>query len=156
MLLIYRYLINFFFPIIIILIFLRRWFNKEHKIRFKEKLFSSAFDVKKNQNKKLVWFHAASIGELKSVVPLIKKLDESNQLEFLITTTTLSSSHLITEELSKKKNIIHRFFPIDKLSLVREFLNQWSPNLIIFVESEIWPNFIFEIKRRNIPLIFLR
>ncbi len=155
MLLIYRYLINFFFPIIIILIFLRRWFNKEHKIRFKEKLFSSAFDVKKNQDKKLVWFHAASIGELKSVVPLIKKLNENNQLEFLITTTTLSSSRLISEELSEKKNIIHRFFPIDKLSLVKEFLNKWSPNFIIFVESEIWPNFIFEIKKRNIPLILL-
>ena len=155
MLLIYRYLINIFFPIIIILIFFRRWFNKEHKIRFKEKLFSSAFNVKKNHSKKLVWLHAASIGELKSIIPLINKLNEKNELEFLITTTTLSSSNLISEELSNQKNVIHRFFPVDKLGLVKKFLDQWSPNFIIFVESEIWPNFILEIKKRNIPLILL-
>ncbi len=155
MLFIYRYLINIFFPIIIIIIFFRRWLNKEHKIRFKEKLFSSGFNVKKSYNKKLVWLHAASIGEVKSIIPLIKKLNEKNQLEFLITTTTLSSSHLISKELLNKKNIIHRFFPIDKLGLVKEFLNKWSPSLIIFVDSEIWPNFILEIKKRNIPLILL-
>ena len=145
MLLIYRYLINIFFPIIIIIIFLRKWFNKEDKIRFKEKLFSSAFNVRKNHNKKLIWLHTASIGELKSIMPLIKRLNKKNQFEFLVTTVTLSSSYLISKELLNDKNITHRFFPIDKLSLVKKFLNRWSPNLIIFVDSEIWPNFILEI-----------
>ena len=68
MLLIYRYLINIFFPLIIILIYFRTWFNKEDKKRFKEKLFSSSFNIIKNPKKKLIWFHAASIGELKSVI----------------------------------------------------------------------------------------
>ena len=155
MLLIYRYLINIFFPIIIIIIFLRKWFNKEDKIRFKEKLFSSAFNVRKNHNKKLIWLHTASIGELKSIMPLIKRLNKKNQFEFLVTTVTLSSSYLISKELLNDKNITHRFFPIDKLSLVKKFLNRWSPNLIIFVDSEIWPNFILEIEKKNIPLVLL-
>jgi 3-deoxy-D-manno-octulosonic-acid transferase len=155
MLFIYRYLINIFFPIIIIIIFFRRWFNKEDKVRFKEKLFSSAFNVNKNHSKKLIWLHAASLGEFRSIMPLIKKLNEKNQFDFLITTTTLSSSHLISKELLNEQNITHRFFPIDKPSLVKKFLEQWSPNLTLFVESEIWPNFILEIKKRNIPLILL-
>ena len=155
MLLIYRYLINFFFPIIIIIIFFRSLFNKEDKDRFKEKLFSSSFNITKDYNKELIWFHAASIGELKSIIPLIKKLNEKNKFEFLITTVTLSSANLIKKELLNEKNIIHRFFPIDKSNLVQRFLDSWSPNLIIFVDSEIWPNFILNIKQRNIPLILL-
>ena len=155
MLLIYRYLINIFFPIIIIIVFLRRWFNKEDKVRFKEKLFSSSFNININQNKKLIWMHAASLGEFKSIIPLIKKLNQKNKFDFLITTTTLSASNLFAKELLNESNITHRFFPIDKTSLVKEFLDKWSPNLIVFVDSEIWPNFILEIKKRNIPLILL-
>mgnify|MGYP001311899443 FL=1 len=155
MLLIYRYLTNIFFPLIIIIIYLRTQIKKEDKIRFKEKLFSSSFNINKNPKKKLIWFHAASIGELKSIIPLVKKLNKKNEYEFLITTVTLSSSRLIESELLSEKNIIHRFFPFDKHELVKKFLKSWSPNLIIFVDSEIWPNFILEIRRKDIPLILL-
>ena len=121
MTLIYRYLINILFPIIIILIFVRVWFKKEDKDRFKEKIFISSFDITKNKDKKLIWFHAASIGELKSIIPLIKKLNTNNKFEFLITSVTTSSAKLILEELSNEKNIIHRFFPIDKQNIVIKF-----------------------------------
>ena len=152
---IYSYLINFFFPILIFIIYIRTFLKKEDKKRFKEKLFSSSFNVKKNSQKKLIWFHVASIGELKSIIPLLKRLANKKELNFLITTVTLSSSNLFETNLKNYKNIIHRFFPIDKPNLVRNFLKKWSPELIIFVDSEIWPNFIFEIKKSKIPLILL-
>ena len=155
MLLTYRLIINILFPLIIILIFLRSWIKKEDKNRFKEKLFSSCFNARKNYKKKLVWFHAASIGEFKSIVPLIKKMNEKNEFEFLITTVTLSSSQIILQELFEQKNIYHRFFPVDKPSLIKSFLDNWSPSLTVFVDSEIWPNFLLEIKKRNIPLVLL-
>jgi len=155
MLLIYRYLINIFFPLIILITILRSLFNKEDKNRFKEKLFSSSFNIKRNYNKQLIWFHAASIGELKSIIPLIKRLDEKKPIEFLITTVTLSSSNLISKELSDVRDITHRFFPIDKPNLVKKFLDEWSPNLAVFVDSEIWPNFILGINKRKIPLVLL-
>ena len=155
MTLIYRHLINILFPIIIILIFLRVWFKKEDKNRFKEKLFVSSFNITRNKDKKLIWFHTASIGEIKSIIPLIKKLNTNNKFEFLITSVTKSSSKLIVEQLSNEKNVIHRFFPVDKQNVVIKFLEGWSPDLILFVDSEIWPNFLFEIKKKNIPLILL-
>ena len=155
MLLIYRTLINFFFPLIILIIFIRRFLNKENKYRYKEKLFSSHFDIKKKSKKRLIWFHAASIGEIKSIIPVVKKLNKGEKFDFLITTTTLSSANLIERDLLIEKNVIHRFFPIDKYSLVSRFLDGWSPHLIIFVDSEIWPNFILEIKKRKIPLVLL-
>ena len=155
MLLVYRYLINIFFPIIVILIIIRKWLAKEDQIRYKEKIFETSLNIIRNNNKKLIWFHVASIGELKSVIPLIKKLNEKNEYEFLITTVTVSSASLIKKDLLNEKNIIHRFFPIDKPSLVKKFLNGWNPFMTVFVDSEIWPNFILEIKKKNIPLILL-
>jgi len=155
MLLIYRCLINFLYPFFVLIIFLRIFFNKESKQRYKEKLFASSFNIEKNADKKLIWFHVASIGEFKSIIPIIKKLDENNIYQFLITSVTLSSSQLISKELLNKKNIFHRFFPIDTVSLVKKFLDGWSPNLIVFVDSEIWPNFLSEIKRRKIPSILI-
>ncbi len=152
---IYSYLINLSFPILIFIIYIRTFLKKEDKKRFKEKLFSSSFNVKKDSQKKLIWFHVASIGELKSIIPLLEKLANKKELNFLITTVTLSSSNLMETIVKNHKNIIHRFFPIDKTNLVKSFLDNWSPNLIIFVDSEIWPNFIFEIDRNKIPLILL-
>jgi 3-deoxy-D-manno-octulosonic-acid transferase len=155
MLFIYRCLINFLFPLIILIIFFRKFFKKEDKKRYKEKLFATSFKVKKNIKNKLIWIHAASIGEIKSISPIIQKLHKKNKYEFLITSVSLSSSKFIKSELAENKNITHRFFPIDKLSLVKKFLDGWSPNLVIFVDSEIWPNFLLEINDRKIPLTLI-
>ena len=97
MILIYRFIINFFFPVIIAVIFLRTFFNKEDKNRYKEKIYPSSYNVVRDKMRKLFWFHAASIGELNSIIPLIKKLNTKN-IDFLITTVTLSSSKLFFEE----------------------------------------------------------
>ena len=150
MLLIYRCLTYFFFPLFIILIYFRSIVNKEDKKRFKEKIFSSHFSAHKNNNKKLIWFHAASIGECLSVLPLIEKINiENKNLNFLITTITLSSSKLLERKLNQYDNIDHRFFPLDLESLVETFLSTWKPNLVCFVDSEIWPNFLFKIKEKK-------
>ena len=156
MLQVYRYLTYFIFPWLVILIYLRSIFNKEDKIRFKEKIFTSHFNVNRNSKKKLVWFHAVSIGECLSILPLIQKLNENNKnLNFLITSSTLSSSKLLKKKINDNKNIVHRFFPIDLENISENFLNAWQPDVVCFVDSEIWPNFLFKIKEKNIPLLLI-
>jgi 3-deoxy-D-manno-octulosonic-acid transferase len=71
-----------------------------------------------------------------------------------LTTNTLSSSKVFEKKIKSKK-IIHQFFPFDKDIFAKKFLNHWLPDLVIFVESEIWPNFILNIKNRKIPLVLL-
>ena len=150
MLQVYRYLTYSFFPIFIILIYLRAVFNKEDKLRFKEKIFTSHFNIQKNRNKKLIWFHAASIGECLSIIPLIKEINAKHEnIDFLITTVTLSSSKLLEKKLNQYQNTIHRFFPLDLENLAENFLNSWKPDLVCFVDSEIWPNFLFGIKKKK-------
>ena len=156
MLNIYKYLTYFLSPLFVVLIYFRSFLNKEDKIRFKEKIFSSHFRTQRDRNKKLIWIHAASIGECLSIMPLIDELNYKHQdINFLITTVTLSSSNLLKKKLNKYQNIFHRFFPLDLENLAENFLNNWKPDLVWFVDSEIWPNFLFKIKEKNIPLLLI-
>ena len=156
MLQVYRYLTYLLFPLFIILIYFRSFFNKEDKKRFKEKIFPSHFRSNRNEECKLIWFHAASIGECLSILPLLDEINKKHKnIRFLITTVTLSSSKLLEKKLNHYNNIDHRFFPLDVESLADNFLNLWKPDLVCFVDSEIWPNFLFKIKEKKIPLLLL-
>ena len=153
---VYNLFTTFLYPILILFIYLRRYWNKEDKIRFKEKIFPSSFKVNRKKSRKLIWFHAASIGEVKSILPIINKLNNKfNNFEYLITTVTLSSANLISKNLHNFKNVHHRFFPLDVDFLVKKFLSSWKPNIIFLVDSEIWPNLIFNIKKKKIPLALI-
>ena len=156
MLQVYRYFTYFLFPLFVILIYFRSFLNKEDRIRFKEKIFTSHFNANKDNKKRLIWFHAASIGECLSIIPLVHSVNNKyKNVSFLITTVTLSSSKLLEQKLSQYKNIVHRFFPLDLEIFAEKFLNLWKPNLVCFVDSEIWPNFLFKIKEKNIPLLLI-
>jgi len=150
----YRILTFLLFPVFVAVIFLRKYFNKEDPIRFKEKInINESFFPK---NKKIIWIHAASIGETNSAFPLIDKLIKNDEKIFiLLTSTTLSSSQIVNKKKLDKNSFQHRFFPLDVQFLVNKFLNHWKPELVIFIDSEIWPNFLMEISKKKIPLMLL-
>ena len=151
MLFFYRIIINLiilFSPIIILIRLLKK---KEDLLRFKEKF---CFFSKKRKKGKLVWFHGASVGEILSIIPLIEKLEKNNKVsQILITSNTQSSSKILSNLKLKKTN--HQFFPIDSNYYTKNFLNYWRPSIAIFIDSEIWPNMITNIKDKKIPLLLL-
>ena len=125
--------------------------NKEHPKRFKEK-FCFFSNVRKKG--KLIWFHGASVGELQSIIPIIEKLDKNKKIsQILITSNTLSSSKIISTY--KFKKVIHQFFPLDINFFSKIFLNYWKPSIVFFIDSEIWPNMLINLKKREIPIILL-
>ena len=145
MILIYRILTKLIYPFLLIITFLRILLKKEDPIRYKEKIFISHFNVQKKKNEKLVWFHAASIGELKSILPIIRKLNSDIlDLDILVTTSTLSSSKIAEIEFKKFTNVLHRFFPFDLEYLMDNFLKLWRPNFIFFVFFYFLPNLILK------------
>jgi len=151
MLFVYRILINLVIVISPLIILIRIIKNKEDKKRFKEKLGFFSFKRKKG---KLIWFHGSSVGEIVSIIPLIEKLENDPTIKtILITSSTLSSSKVLNGFNFKK--IIHQFFPVDTNFLTKKFLDYWKPSLAVFVESEIWPNMLINIKKKSIPLILL-
>jgi 3-deoxy-D-manno-octulosonic-acid transferase len=124
--------------------------KKESPIRFREKL--GITDAQRPSGY-IIWFHCASIGELKSIYPIIDHYIKKNRI--LLTTSTLSSSEIFYKKYSDSKNIIHQFAPIDSPQIVKRFFLKWKPSIIFFVDSELWPNQIFYAKNNNIPIILL-
>jgi len=124
--------------------------KKESPIRFREKL---GITNEQRHDGYLIWFHCASIGELKSIFPIIDHYVKKNRI--LLTTSTLSSSEIFNKKYSKNKNIIHQFAPIDSPQIIKRFFLKWKPNIIFFTDSELWPNQIFFAKNNNIPIILL-
>ena len=151
MLFVYRVLTNLILIFSPIIILFRLFKKKEDLVRFREKF---GFYSKKKIVGKLVWFHGASVGEILSVVPLIEKLENDKKIkQILITSNTLSSSKILSN--LKLKKTIHQFFPIDTNHHTQKFLNYWNPSVAIFVDSEIWPNMITNIKKKPISLILM-
>ena len=148
MLFVYRLLVNLTLILSPLIIVFRLLKKKENFYRFKEKY---CFFSKTRKSGKLIWFHGASVGEIQSIMPLVQKFGNDSKIkQILITSNTLSSSKIIQKYRLKK--VTHQFFPIDSNFLSKKFLNYWKPQAIFFVESEIWPNMIFNIKKKKIPL----
>ncbi|MFD2264872.1 3-deoxy-D-manno-octulosonic acid transferase [Lacibacterium aquatile] len=126
---------------------MRKRKGKEHPQRWKERL---GFDASKTPTGKLAWIHAASVGESLSILPLLKKLQETYpEWRFLLTTGTLSSAKIMAERLPP--DVLHRFVPVDIPGAVNRFFNHWTPDAAIFVEEEIWPGLVLELRARRIP-----
>lgn len=96
---------------------------------------------------KLVWVHAASVGETMSALPLIKRLVENGSV--LLTTGTVTSAKMAAQLLPK--GAIHQFVPLDTPAWGAKFLDYWQPSAAVFLESEIWPNLLRGCDKRQIP-----
>ena len=102
----------------------------------------------------LCWVHAASVGEALSVQTVVRRLlARFPASTVLMTTGTVTSARLMAERLPPRA--IHQYVPLDRLSYVRSFLDHWAPDLVIWVESEIWPNHLGELKRRGVPAVLV-
>jgi 3-deoxy-D-manno-octulosonic-acid transferase len=149
----YKFLSYLFYPFSNFFLFLRKLKKKEHQDRYSEKIAKIKI---KRRDGFLIWFHVASVGEAMSILPLIENLETEEKVNtILITSITLSSGQILEKKYNNKKKIIHQFLPLDVPFFVDKFLNHWSPNLSIFIDSEIWPNLIYSIKKRNIPLLLI-
>ena len=149
----YNFLITLFYIPYIFLIFFRRLIKKEHQTKYKEKIFINNF---KRPEGFLFWFHVASIGEFRSILPVIDfYLKQNVKNNFLITTVTLTSFNELEKKYGSNNRVVHQFLPYDFKFLINNFFKNWRPDIASFVDSEIWPNFIFKIKEEKIPLILL-
>jgi len=107
----------------------------------------------KKTNKK-IWIHAASVGELMSIVPIIRSLEKNKKIKNILLSTSTTSSAKIFKKLKLKKTL-HVYFPLDNKFIVKRFIKYWSPELAIFIDSEIWPNMFNNLHLNNIPIILM-
>ena len=103
---------------------------------------------------RLLWFHAASVGESLSILRLISHLGEVHPaLHFLITSGTATSASILAQRMPPRCR--HQFAPLDAPAAVARFYDHWRPDAGTFVESELWPNMLRGAAARGIPLALL-
>lgn len=124
--------------------------GKEDPARFSERMGVAGRDRPPGR---LVWLHAASVGEALSLLPLVDRL-LARDLRVLMTTGTVTSAKLMAERLPPAA--IHQFVPVDRPAWVRRFLDHWRPDLVLWSESDFWPNILAQVKARGIPLILVQ
>ena len=146
---------NFFLFLLLLIspfiLIIRIFLGKEDRNRFKEKY---GFLAKNNGPNQTIWIHGASVGEILSIIPIVKRFEKEKKIKrILITSSTSSSWHILSK--FKFKKTVHQFYPFDLNFLTKHFINHWKPKLAIFVDSEIWPNMFNNLHKKNIPLILL-
>ncbi|MEO0371781.1 MAG: 3-deoxy-D-manno-octulosonic acid transferase [Pseudomonadota bacterium] len=100
---------------------------------------------------RLLWCHAASVGESLSVLRLIESLGNAHpDLNFLLTSGTAASAQIVADRLPPRTR--HQFAPMDTPRIVDRFLHHWAPDAGLFVESELWPNMLTRAQSAGIPL----
>ena len=138
-------------PFLALWLFKRAARGKEEHERLPERF---GYAGTKRPEGTLVWCHAASVGEVQSIFTLARQLlDARSDVRLLITTGTVTSARLVTQQSLPR--VIHQYLPLDTLPGVRRFIEHWQPSLAIWVESEFWPQLLWQLKRRTIPALLV-
>ena len=125
--------------------------GKEDRARLPERLGIASIPRPEGR---LVWIHAASVGESLSHLPLVERfVRDRPDLQILVTSGTRTAAELLAQRLPD--GVIHQYAPIDAPRAVQRFLEHWRPSVGLFVESELWPNLLFAARARGVGLVLL-
>jgi 3-deoxy-D-manno-octulosonic-acid transferase len=144
---IYNVLITICFPFF----FLYALTRQKIRRNLLERLFPS---TKKSDINNMLWIHAASIGEAIIADNLIKYMTRQGQTDtFLITTNTYYTRELLLKKTEAP--IQAHALPFDLFFSIKRFLNQGTPRGLLIIETEIWPNLIWQVKKQAVPVIII-
>jgi 3-deoxy-D-manno-octulosonic-acid transferase len=110
--------------------------------------FLSPDKQEKISSKKVIWFHAASVGEIKALSPIIPQVRKDHPEYALVVSTITKSGRKEAEKILKEIEFVF-LLPIDLKRFVRRALDKIRPEALILVETELWPNLIGEAKKRG-------
>lgn len=145
-----RYLLNVLYLALLIAVLpvlvYKSWRTGKYRRGWGEKLLGRVSP--RISKRSCIWFHAVSVGEVLQLEPIVERLPDG--IDVVVSTTT-STGH----NVAKRKFAEHTvcYFPLDFTWAVHSAMNRIQPDLIGLVELELWPNFIAEAHRRNIPTL---
>ncbi len=147
--LLYNYIV---FPLIMAMAYLVYPFSRKIRKGMKDrrKLFENLIINLAGQEKrnKIIWFHSSSMGEFEQAKPIIQRIKEERN--YFIVVTFFSPSGYDNSLHYPYADIIS-YIPLDTPLRVQRFLNLVRPALAVFMRYDIWPNVIWELKKRKIP-----
>lgn len=139
-------------PIILLaLIFSPKWRSGLHE-RFG---FISTKCLDEIKDKKVIWFHAASAGEVQALAPVVKEFKVMKPDRcLLVTTTSINGKKKLEKELQGVINCAF-LLPLDIDFIIKGAVDRIKPEALVVVETELWPNLLNAAKKRGIPVIMI-
>ncbi len=144
--LVYNALLILCFPVIITLLMTK----KRCRRGFLARLGKVPTDLQP-RSERLVWVHAASLGEVTAIVPLLKAMKEEDSCqEIVVSTVTETGREMVLKQL--KGIATHFYAPVDMWWAVSRYVRVLNPRLFLLVESEIWPNLLTSLQQHQVPV----
>ncbi len=109
-------------------------------------------------NKKRIWFHAASVGEINALIPLIEKFIETNKNSFIVVISTMTTTgHERAKELAAKypEIIFLILVPLDIPFAVKKAIRKILPDVLVISETEIWPVLIHYAHKYSVKILII-
>jgi 3-deoxy-D-manno-octulosonic-acid transferase len=102
----------------------------------------------------VIWVHAVSLGEVVAAAPLVKALQGRHpEYHFIVTTVTETGREAVEQRLAGIAE--HRYAPLDFPWVVSGMIERLRPALYLFVETELWPNLLWELRARQVPAVLV-
>ncbi len=146
----YSLLLTAALPFVFFRLYLKGRKNPLYRQRWKERLgILPQFEEKEQTT---LWIHAVSVGEVEATQPLVKKLSaELPELTIVITTTTPTGAETVRRRYGDQ--IRHYYLPYDLVSFQQRFFDRIDPDLVIIMETELWPNLIHVSQTNHVPVM---
>lgn len=134
--------------------------REKHRRAFSKRLFMPALtDDEKtggvNGNGQRIWIHALSVGEVLSAEPLVRALAQAHGRSRLFFTASTHTGFEIAARVIAPHVGAMRYFPYDTPFSVNRAFKVVNPRKVVIVETDIWPNFLFRVKQRRIPVYLI-
>ena len=102
---------------------------------------------------KTIWFHCASLGEFEQGLPIMEAVKKEFP-DYKIVVSFFSPSGYEVKKNATVADVVV-YLPLDTVSNAKKFINAIHPFLVLFVKYEFWPNYLSELKKRNIPTLLI-
>ena len=152
----YNFLLYLLLPVLFIRLILKQAKSKDYQKfsqrgRWKERLGFTPEFVFKTQP---IWIHTVSVGEFIAILPLITLLQKKHpDIPIIITTTTMTGSDQVINRFGN--TVSHVYIPWDLPNSMARFYQKIKPRMALIMETEIWPNLLFEAKKAQIPVFLI-
>ena len=102
----------------------------------------------------IIWVHAVSLGEVVAAAPLVKALHKRHpEFRYIVTTVTETGREAVEQRLGDIAE--HRYAPLDFPWAVADMVRRLRPMLYVFVETEIWPNLLWTLRKQDVPSVLV-
>lgn len=130
------------------------WFSKKMRLFVNgRKGLIKHIEETRDLKDKIVWIHAASLGEYEQAVPIINNLRKEYP-SYKIWLTFFSPSGYEIKKNTDEVDYVS-YMPLDTAKNAKDFINALKPSLAVFVKYEVWPNFLKELEQQNIPRLLV-